>query len=54
MKGEMAEQMARTRRELDLMPDATREALEVGPRRCCSPRHPTHFEPSCLELNAIL
>jgi len=34
-----------------------REALdpawgeEVGPHRCCSPRHPTLLEPSCLEFN---
>jgi len=26
----------------------------AGPDRHCLPRHPTHFEPLCLELNAIL
>jgi len=32
-----------------------REAkLKVGPDRCCSPRHPTRFEPSFLELHDIL
>jgi hypothetical protein len=27
--------------------------LEVGPGRCCSPRHPTHSEPSFIKLNGI-
>jgi hypothetical protein len=26
----------------------------VGPGRCCSPRHPTLFEPSFLDTNRIL
>jgi hypothetical protein len=26
----------------------------VGPARCCSPRHPTPFEPSFLESNGAL
>jgi hypothetical protein len=26
----------------------------AGPDKYCSPRHPTHFEPSFLEVNAIL
>ena len=26
----------------------------VGPGRYCSPRHPTHFRPSFIELNGIL
>jgi hypothetical protein len=29
-------------------------ALQLGPGRYCSPRHPRHFEPSLLELNGIL
>ena len=28
--------------------------LEVPPPSHCSPHHPTHFEPSFLELNDIL
>jgi len=28
--------------------------LEVGPGRDCLPRHPTHYEPSFIELNSIL
>ena len=28
--------------------------LEVGPGRCCPPRHPTHFEPSLLASHLIL
>jgi len=27
---------------------------KVGPGRYCSPRHPTHFKPSFLELDGIL
>ena len=26
----------------------------VGPGRCCSPRHPTHFESSFIESYGIL
>jgi len=26
---------------------------EAGPGRYCPPRHPTHLEPSFLEVNAI-
>ena len=31
-----------------------RGGKEAGPGRCCSPRHPTHVEPSFIELNSIL
>ena len=27
---------------------------KVGPAGYCSPRHPTHYEPSCLESNGAL
>ena len=29
-------------------------AVQVGPHGYCSPRHPTHFEPSCLKLSSNL
>ena len=28
--------------------------LKVAPGGCCLPRHPTHVEPSSLEVNGIL
>jgi hypothetical protein len=31
-----------------------RGILALGPGTCCSPRHPTHFEPWFLELYGIL
>jgi len=34
--------------------DAAPVEVEVLPGRCISPRHPTHCEPSFLELNATL
>ena len=30
------------------------DSLEVRPPTCREPRHPTHFEPSCLALNETL
>jgi len=33
---------------------ADAKALQQGPGRFCSPRHPKHFEPSSLDLNGIL
>ena len=30
------------------------KVMKVGPAGYCSPRHPTHFEPSSLEINGIL
>jgi len=33
---------------------ALRAALLVRPGCCRPPRHPTRFEPACIELNGIL
>jgi len=33
---------------------ASKRCDRVGTHGCCSPRHHTHSEPSCLELNAII
>ena len=33
---------------------STGESFAVGPGGYCSTRHPTHFEPSYLELNGTL
>ena len=38
----------------DRLVDLLQGMLQVGPGRYCSPRHPTHFEPSFLELNGIV
>jgi len=35
-----------------MLPGGRRE--RVGPGGCCSPRHPTHFEPSSLESHSAL
>jgi len=34
--------------------EAVQRPVRAGPGRCCSPRHPTHFEPSFLDLNGTL
>ena len=33
---------------------ARRVPIEVGPARCCSPRHPTQFEPWLFESHSVI
>jgi hypothetical protein len=48
---EDAREVAAAVRHVHVAPAAP---LHVRPHRCCPPRHPTHFEPSFLNLNGSL